>query len=845
VTPATAGITARGERLSAYLEAALDCVVMADASGRVVEFNPAAERIFGYTRDEALGRLLAELIVPPSLRKRHSRAFAQFAKTRKQTLFGQKLELTGMRADGSEFPVELALSQVEGEPLLICGALRDLTDAKQAEDDLRELADEQAALRRVATLVAQGSEPAEVFGAVAEGVARILKVPAISMIRFELDGTATKIAGWGESPFSVGTRWTLDDPSVMASVMQDGRPARIDDYASLGGEHARRVSDAGIGSAIGAPIVVDGKSWGVVVAFSTDAVPLSADGEGRLARFTELVGTAISNTQAREDLRGLADKQAALRRVATLVAQRATSAEIFATVAEEVAQVLEIPLIEVSRYETNGTYTVVGAWGDHPFVVGSNWPVDEDPLSVEMLNTGRSARIENLAELPGSMADALREAEVGSAVGVPIIVAGEVWGLIAVGWRDRKPLPDDLETRLTDFTELVATAISDAQARDDLRRLADEQAALRQVATLVARGADPHAVFDAVCEETGRLLGATSTNLAHFSADGFNVTIAGWSLRDTHVPTGTRLPLAGDTINAEVLRTGAPSRFDSYQGASGELAAVIRERGIRSEVGAPVLVEGRVWGALVAGWDTPEPPPQGSEFRLASFAELVATAVSNATTRNELVASRTRIVTAADEARRRIERNLHDGTQQRLVTISLELQAAKGEVPVEARQARTRLESARRAIDAVQEEVREISRGLHPALLSQAGLGPALTSLARRSSVPVELDVALPVRPSESVEIAVYYAVSEALANAAKYANASVIHVDLVDVDDAVRLTVHDDGVGGADASRGSGLIGLVDRVEALGGRFALESLVGSGTRISIELPMAPGAAAS
>ena len=176
--------------VSAYLEAALDCVVIADASGCVVEFNPAAERTFGYSREQALGRTLAELIVPPALRERHSKAFERFAATGEARLLGQRLELTGMRADGSEFPDELALSRVEGRQVLVCGALRDLTEAKRAEDDLRRHAAEHAALRRVATLVAHGAPPAEVFASVAEGVAELLGVPTISMVRFEADGTA-------------------------------------------------------------------------------------------------------------------------------------------------------------------------------------------------------------------------------------------------------------------------------------------------------------------------------------------------------------------------------------------------------------------------------------------------------------------------------------------------------------------------------------------------------------------------------------------------------------------------------------------------------------------------------
>jgi PAS domain S-box-containing protein len=833
----TAESTARGERLHAYLEAALDCVVLADASGRVVEFNPAAERTFGYAREEALGRTLAELIVPPSLREAHTRAFARFVQTREQRLFARRLELTGMRADGSEFPVELALGQVEGDPLLICGALRDLTDAKRSQDDLRKLADEQAALRRVATLVAQGSEPADVFAAVAEGVAQILDVPAISMIRFEADGSATKIAGWGESPFPVGERWSLDEPSVMASVVRTGGPARIDDYASIAGAHASRIREAGIRSGVGAPIVVDGKSWGAVIAFATEPGPVSADAESRLARFTELVATAISNTQARGDLRKLADEQAALRRVATLIARQARPAEVFAAVAGESARILEVEQASVLSFEPDGSSNLLGTSApQETFTVGDRYPPHPGVIA-EVCRTGLPATVE-YERVPGEIAARLRAAGMLSAVGVPIILDGATWGLVIALSTRGHPLPENAETRLSAFTELVATAISNMQARDELRQLVEEQAALRRVATLVARGTDANAVFDAVCAETGQLIGASSVNLACFTPDGSNLTMAGWSLRNTHVPTGTRLPLAPDAINGVIQQTVAPARFDSYEGAAGELAAVIRERGIRSEVGAPVIVEGHVWGALIAGTDGDELLPAGAERRVASFAELIATAVSNATTRSELIASRARIVAAGDEARRRIERNLHDGTQQRLIALGLDLQAVRAGIPAELVDAHAGLGRIGDDLEAVLEDVRELSRGLHPALLTQAGLGASLRALTRTFPVPVKLDVNVVARPSESIEIAIYYAISEALANVVKYARASEIAVALRTSGTAIRATVEDDGVGGAEASGGSGLVGLVDRVEALGGRFTLDSPPGHGTRIAIELPL-------
>jgi PAS domain S-box-containing protein len=658
-------------RMRAYLDAALDCVILADLGGRIVEFNAAAERVFGYTRDEALGQPLAELIIPPSLRQQHLDAFTRFAETGHGHLFGRRLEMIGMRSNGSEFPVELALSKVEGEPPLVCGAVRDLSDMKRAEVDLLRLADQQAALRRVATLVAHEEEPPDLLAAVAKEAATVLKVPLVSIVRYEPDETGTVTATLDEQLFPIGSNWPLDCPSLMAAIRTTGRPARVDDYGELRGTVAGRIHAAGIHSAVGVPVVVDRKTWGAMIAVAPDL----------------------------------------------------------------------------------------------------------------------------------------------------------------------DPLPSYTETRLAEFTELVSAAIANAQAHAEVRGLADEQAALRRVAVLVAHGTEANVVFDAVCVETGRLMDATSVNLAHFTPDGFNLTMAGWSAHDTHVPTGTRLPLSADTINGLIQRTAAPARVDSYEGASGELARVIRQRGIRSEVGAPVSVEGHVWGALIAGTDAAQPLPPGAESRLARFAELIATAVSNASARSELVASRARIVTAGDAARRRVERNLHDGAQQRLVTLGLELDAVRRSVPSGMNEIWRELGRIAQGIEAALEDVREVSRGLHPALLSQSGLGASVRALARRSPVPVTVEVDLEQRPPESIEIAVYYVVSEALTNVAKHAQAHECSVSVRSAPALLRATIRDDGTGGAEASSGSGLIGLIDRVEALGGRFALDSPRGHGTTVAVELP--------
>jgi PAS domain S-box-containing protein len=823
--------------IRAYLDAALDCVILADMAGRVVEFNAAAEQTFGYTREEALGQRLADLIVPPSLRRRHARAFARFVETGEGRLFGRRLELSGMRADGSEFPVELALSQVEGEPPLVCGAIRDLSDIKRAEVDLRRLADQQAALRRVATLVAREEAPAKLFAAVAEECARVLDVALASVHCYQEDGGAILVGASGPNdPFTVGERYG-PHPGAIAEVRRTGRPALVD-YTQLSGSIAARLRRGGIRHGLGVPINVRKKLWGVLMALSTDDKPVPDDTEDHLTEFTELVATAIANAQAREDLRRLVDEQTALRRVATRAVGEPPPAELLAAVAEEAANVLEVPLVSIVRYEPDGTATVMAALEAHPFPIGSNWPLDGPSIMAAVLATGRPARVNDYGELHGTVAGRVQAAAIHSAIGVPIVVDRKTWGAMIAVAPGRAPLPDDTETRLANFTELVSAAISNAQARADLRGLADEQAALQRVATLVARGTDAAAVFDAVCVETGRLMEATSVNLARFTPDGFNLTMAGWSSHDTHVPTGTGLPLSADTINGVIQTTAAPARVDSYEGASSELAQLIHARGIRSEVGAPVFVEGQLWGALIAGTESSQPLPTGAEARLARFAELIGTAVSNATARSELVASRARIVAAGDEARRRVERNLHDGAQQRLVTLGLELDAVRTRIPAEMAEAQEALGRIAGGIEVALENVREVSRGLHPALLSQGGLGPSIKALARESPTPVSVEVELERRPPESIEIAVYYVVSEALTNAAKHAYASNCSVTVASSGDLLRATIRDDGVGGAEASAGSGLIGLIDRVEALGGRFTLDSPRGHGTSIGIELPL-------
>jgi signal transduction histidine kinase len=424
-----------------------------------------------------------------------------------------------------------------------------------------------------------------------------------------------------------------------------------------------------------------------------------------------------------------------------------------------------------------------------------------------------------------------------SSVGAPITVEGRLWGVLAAVSRSDQPLPPDTEQRLAKFSQLVATAIANAESREQLTRLAEEQAALRRVATLVARGAPPAEVFEAVVTQAGRVVGADAAGLSRHETDGATA-IGTWSRTGGYVHSGTRFPLERGTVAWLVLETRSPRRTDSYEGVPGEGAAAARAAGWRSSVGAPIVVEGRLWGVLMVASTTDQPLALDTEGRLAEFTELVATAIANAESRAELAASRARIVATADATRRRIERDLHDGAQQRLVSLTLELRAAQAAAPPELGTYRAELSHVVDGLISVLDGLREIARGIHPAILAEGGLGPALKTLARRAPIPVELAVRADERLPEPIEVAAYYVVSEALTNAAKYARASNVQVSVDVRGGLLCVAVRDDGVGGADPTRGSGLIGLKDRAEAIGGSMSLQSPHGTGTTLIAELPL-------
>ena len=380
-----------------------------------------------------------------------------------------------------------------------------------------------------------------------------------------------------------------------------------------------------------------------------------------------------------------------------------------------------------------------------------------------------------------------------------------------------------------------------AQLYTEYHRIADEQAALRRVATLVAHASPPQEVFAAVAEEVGRLLAAEFALLVRYDPSDAMVFVGTWTSTGAPAPTpvGARLPLGGRNVTTLVYQTGRSARID-YDDATGVIGQVAtRDWGFRSSVGVPVSVEGRLWGAMIVAFTHEERLPADTEDRLAGFTELVGTAIANAEAQAALTASRARIVTTADATRRRVERDLHDGVQQRLVYLAVMLSGIRNRVPADVRAA---VEEVSDELAAARQELRDLSHGLHPAILVEAGLGPAIRALARRSPlrVRVNLDVRADGRLPEQVEVSAYYVVAEALTNAAEHAHASAVTVQVEAVGEVLRVTVRDDGEGGADFTRGTGLIGLKDRVEAMGGRIFLDSPPGSGTSLRAELLLTP-----
>jgi len=560
---------------------------------------------------------------------------------------------------------------------------------------------------------------------------------------------------------------------------------------------------------------------------------------GRIAEwrvYLDPVGEELASAA----LTAVAAEQSALRRVAELVARQAPPEQMFALVTEELSQLLDVNLVRTVRFEPDGSATILASRGAGEDMLGpgTNVPLPRGTVIDQVFRTGRPARVEGYAHVAGRVGDILRQEGARSGAGGPILVDGQLWGAMAVGSSLRTLVPGT-EERVAQFAELVSTAISNLESRAQVERLAAEQSALRHVATLVAREHSPDDLFATLAEEVGVLLGVDGAGIVRYDDDANATLVAIWSDEAIRLERGQPIPVDGETLAGEVLRTGMPSRKQDYSAAPRGGAARMRARGIRSAVASPIVVDGATWGIITVLSGKPDPLPPDTEARLAKFCQVAGMAVSNAKSRSDLAESRARIVRAGDEARRRFERDLHDGAQQRLVSLGLALRAAEATVPPELGELRRVLSRLETGLSDVLDDLRELSRGLHPAVLSEGGLGPALRSLARRSAVPVDVHVDLDdERFEEPVEVAAFYVASEALTNAAKHARASRAKLTASHRKAWLELMVSDDGRGGADASSGSGLTGLVDRVEAIGGTIQIESPQAAGTAVQVKLPV-------
>jgi signal transduction histidine kinase len=558
-----------------------------------------------------------------------------------------------------------------------------------------------------------------------------------------------------------------------------------------------------------------------------------SSGDANLGRDEALSYDGGVTAQPQHELQQLADEQAALRRVATLVAAGASEADLVACVTAEIAKLFEAHTANMLRWDGD-TIRVIGDWhsDERPSLAGRVYSFGGDTITVRVVESGSPARIDSSRDLQTDFGRA-RWAELGiqASIAAPVVVDGRVWGVVTASrTTPDDPFPPGAENQLGDFAALVAQAIANAEARREASELAEEQAALRRVATLVAGGRRQSEVLEAAAREAGELLSARAVNYLRW--EGIHnevVVVGGWN-------DGTEPPLAPDSLyhpepesaTIGVLETGLSTRTNERSAELGE----------RCAIAAPVIVTGRLLGALTAFRPAGEPFPPGAEVRLRSFADLVSQSIVNVRAQEEMRASAARIVRASDDARARLERNLHDGAQQRLVAVSISLRLALAKLPPESEAARSLLNAASEELTHAIDELRELARGIHPALLTDRGLGPALEALASRAPLKVavanELDERLPL----PVEAAAYYVVAESLTNIAKHAEATTVEVRVSRQNGVARVEVVDDGVGGADASRGTGLRGLADRVEALDGRLHIVSPPDAGTRVWAEIPL-------
>jgi PAS domain S-box-containing protein len=800
-----------------------------------VEYSEETYRIFGLSRDlHALEPTrLAERLHPDDrhiMLEAYERAIA--GGPRYDVDYRVLLPDGVVRYVHSEADVSL---DADGRPVRMFGTMQDITERK-------ELAREQEALRRVATLVARATSPEGILASVAEEAGRLLDVDLTALARYDA-GMETILAGWSSTGAFEGLGGTnrIGGNNLSTIVYETGRPARMDNYDHATGDVAALTRAWGVRASVGVPIIVGGEIRGVMYAASTSARPLRPDTERRLSSFTELLATAYANAEAREALRRVADEQAALRRVATLVARGVAPHRLLAAVAEEAVNVL--PGAEISiigRYTTDHRIEFVGGWGraGTPPGIGAHMRLGGHNVSTLVHDTGEPARVDHLEDDAAAVTAIARRSRARSSAGAPIKVEGGLWGVITVASSDQDGLPLGIEHRVAAFTELVATAISNAEAREALSRVAEEQAALRRVATLVAQGEPPHRIFAAVAAEVGELVReADVTLVGRYDHAGSIEFVGEWSSEGTLGFVGERVALGDENAATAVLERDALDVL-SDEGAS---ATVLASYGVRASAGTPILVGGRLWGVMTVGSRRPDGLPAGVELRLADFSELVATAISNAEGRAQLVTARRRVIEATDAARAKPARDIHDGAQQQFLTALIDLQLAQQKRSSDPGRSRELVDLAAGQVETGVETLRELAAGLHPAILTDLGLKVALEARAARMPMPLSVtvdDLDLPV----TFEASVYFFCSEALTNIVKHAKASAASVRVQAVDGQLTVEVHDDGVGGAEiGSGGTGLIGLHDRIGALEGSLSVSSPPGgAGTTLVARIPL-PG----
>jgi signal transduction histidine kinase len=699
---------------------------------------------------------------------------------------------------------------------------------------------ELAALRAATALVAEGASPKLVLETAARHVADAVGADFVEILRLDGLNRTAVFAAWAmrdDTIIELDHR-VLDDDRLAREVIRTQTALRENSIAELADANATE-KPLRITSSVGVPIVLAGKVWGAMFVHSAGDTVLSDDTEKRLSGFNELLGSVVANSKIQADMEQLIAEQAALLRVAELVAREGPAEDVFHAVAEQLGRVTHVSGTQVLRFDDEELATSVGSWGpvDSGIEVGRQLSTRGNSVTGQVRATGLPARVEDYSAVEGQLGALQRGVGMRSAAGAPIRAAGRLWGALIVGSVSDEPLPAETEERMAKFADLVGLALSNLDARNSQRVLAEEQEALRRVATVVARE-EWDVTLPTIVRELGLLHRVDGAVIIRYENDELATVVAAWGEpKELDGYVGQTLPFGGDNPGDYVYRTHLPARQYGFEGGKGLYAENSLRLGLVESLAGPVFVENRLWGAIVMVTTRPGRMPPETETRLGQFAELVATAIGSMKSRLELIESRARIVQTADQTRRRFERDLHDGIQQRLVSISMDLRSVEQELPVDA-ESRSRVADIADSLVSALDGLRELSRGIHPAILSEGGLVPAARSLARRSSIPVTLNLPQPARHPDSVEVAAYYVMSEALANTAKYAQASTAEITIAPVDESLVVTVSDDGIGGADLSRGSGLIGLEDRVEALGGSFTVHSPPLGGTTITAKLPL-------